>query len=329
MTAPARAFPFRRLAGIIIIVALAAVLWFVWRPRPDDRNLLTGYIQADSFYLSSPISGPVAVVNVVRGQRVAAGDPLFTMDLKILGAARAQAAARTLQADAQIAQQSAAAAQARAQLVAATAQAKEAANDLARDEAAEREAPGSVSRQQIDLARAQAETTAAQRDAAARAIEALTAQIAAARAQVAQDSAALGQTQTQLDQLSAHAPSAGRVEDVLFQPGEWAPADQPVVSLIPDAKVKVRFYVPERELSRYAYGREIRFSCDGCPSGLIARIDFISPSPEYTPPIIYSLTMRDKLVFMVEAQPSDPRMLAPGQPVDVEPVGPTTDVPRR
>ena len=40
---------------------------------------------------------------------------------------------------------------------------------------------------------------------------------------------------------------------------------------------------------------------------------------EYTPPVIYSLETRDKLVFLVEAVPSNPRALVPGQPIDVAP----------
>jgi HlyD family secretion protein len=35
--------------------------------------------------------------------------------------------------------------------------------------------------------------------------------------------------------------------------------------------------------------------------------------------VIYSLDARQKLVFMVEALPSNPRALVPGQPIDVAP----------
>lgn len=318
MTSQAKAFPVRRVVIALVVLAGCLALWLIWRPRLDDRPLLTGYVQADNLYLSSPVSGPVSEVNVVRGQRVAAGARLFTMDVKILAAARAQVAARLAQARAQIAQQTAARAQARAQLIAAQAQASQAADDLARDLAADRSAPGSVAAQQIAAARTLAASTAAQRDAAAQTVQAVTAQITAAGALAAEDTAALGQAQTQLDQLSGAAPSAGRVEDVLFQSGEWAPANQPIVALIPDEKVKIRFYAPAGDLGRYHYGDVVRFSCDGCPRGLKARIDFVSPTPEYTPPIIYSLKMREKLVFMIEAAPSEPGRLSPGQPVDVD-----------
>ena len=47
---------------------------------------------------------------------------------------------------------------------------------------------------------------------------------------------------------------------------------------------------------------------------------FRSPQAEFTPPVIYSRESRDKLVFLVEAAPDRPRELAPGQPVDVDPL---------
>jgi HlyD family secretion protein len=116
------------------------------------------------------------------------------------------------------------------------------------------------------------------------------------------------------------APGPASVEDVFFRPGEWVAANQPVLALLPDSQVKVRFFVPEREVARYRPGRTIRFACDACPSGLSARITYVSPRPEFTPPIIYSRDSRDRLVFMVEALPDRPRRLMPGLPVDVEPL---------
>jgi len=106
----------------------------------------------------------------------------------------------------------------------------------------------------------------------------------------------------------------------MYQPGEWAAANAPVVSLIPDDQIKVRFYVPEAAVNAYPPGTMVAISCDGCASGMTARVDYVAGRPEYTPPIIYSLTTRDKLVFLIEAVPSAPRSLTPGQPIDVRPV---------
>jgi HlyD family secretion protein len=49
-----------------------------------------------------------------------------------------------------------------------------------------------------------------------------------------------------------------------------------------------------------------------------ARISFIAPQAEYTPPVIYSRENRAKLVFLVEARPEAPNpALHPGLPVEV------------
>jgi HlyD family secretion protein len=115
-------------------------------------------------------------------------------------------------------------------------------------------------------------------------------------------------------------PAAGRVDQVYFQVGEWVPANQAIVSIIPDHKVKVRFFVPEAKVSHYRPGQTVHFSCDGCASGLTARIGYVSPDSEFTPPIIFSRDSRERMVFMVEAYPTNPDKLNPGQPVEVEPL---------
>ena len=50
---------------------------------------------------------------------------------------------------------------------------------------------------------------------------------------------------------------------------------------------------------------------------LTARVSFISRTAEYTPPVIYSLEERSKLVFLIEARPEQPDKLRVGQPVSV------------
>ena len=87
----------------------------------------------------------------------------------------------------------------------------------------------------------------------------------------------------------------------------------------------VRFFVPEQAVAAYRPGARVRFRCDGCPDGLGATISYVSPRPEFTPPIIYSREARDRLVFMVEARPENGARLVPGLPVDVYPVGGAAD----
>ena len=125
---------------------------------------------------------------------------------------------------------------------------------------------------------------------------------------------------TRLAYLSPTAPAPARVEEVFYQAGEWTPANQPIVSLLPDDRVRLRFFVPETGVARYRPGRTVRFTCDGCGPTRSAVINYVSPRPEYTPPVIYSRKTRDSLVYLVEARPQDPDRLTPGLPVDVAPI---------
>jgi HlyD family secretion protein len=67
-------------------------------------------------------------------------------------------------------------------------------------------------------------------------------------------------------------------------------------------------------------GQVVLVTCDCCKDRLTAKISYISPQAEYTPPVIYSKENRNKLVFLVEAfpAPEDAVKLHPGQPVDVQ-----------
>jgi HlyD family secretion protein len=103
----------------------------------------------------------------------------------------------------------------------------------------------------------------------------------------------------------------------MYRVGEWVPAGAPVVALLPPGALKLRFFVPEPLLAQASIGRALAISCDGCASGLTAQVRYVSPQAEFTPPVIYSNGSRSKLVFMVEAAPSDTSALKPGQPVDV------------
>ena len=311
---------FRLVIAALGAVGVATLLWYAWAPRSADRTLLSGYIEGDDLYLSAPLAGTVSRIDVVKGQRVVEGAALFAMDPATLTAQAGQSAARSAQARAQIETTRAQADQAGASAAAARAVESQARKDLARYLDLQHANPRAVASQQIDAARAQAQSAIAQRLAAERAAAAQADQIAAARAAVDQATAAQAETGARLGQLSARAPVAGRIEDVFFQRGEWAGANQPVVSLLADDQISIRFFVPEQDVPLYRIGRVVDFSCDGCARGLRARIDYVSPRPEFTPPVIYSRKTRDKLVFQVQARPLGGGTLSPGLPVDVEPL---------
>jgi HlyD family secretion protein len=129
--------------------------------------------------------------------------------------------------------------------------------------------------------------------------------------------ARLNSSQTRLARRKVFSPVDGTVQQIYFRPGEMVPAGRPVLALLPPGNVKARFYVPQAALPTIALGDTVRLRCDGCPDGLTARVSFIARQSEFTPPVIYSLQERSKLVFLIEALPKQPTALRVGQPIDV------------
>lgn len=138
-----------------------------------------------------------------------------------------------------------------------------------------------------------------------------------AKAALQQAQANLDAAQTRLTRRRQLSPVTGSVEEVYYRPGETVQPGKPVVALLPPANLKVRFFSPERELAAIQIGDVVGVSCDSCPTGVTAKVTFIARSAEYTPPVIYSLEERAKLVYLIEARPDDPSKLRVGQPVTV------------
>jgi len=124
-------------------------------------------------------------------------------------------------------------------------------------------------------------------------------------------------SQTRLARRNGFAPVGGTIQQIYFREGEMVPAQRPVLSIMPPGNMKLRFFVPETELTKLAIGDEVKVTCDNCAADLTAKIYFIATTAEYTPPVIYSLDERNKLVYLIQARPSKPDSLRVGQPISV------------
>ena len=107
--------------------------------------------------------------------------------------------------------------------------------------------------------------------------------------------------------------------DTFYLPGELVPAGRPVLSLLSPEQIKIIFFIPQSYLSQLKLAQLVTVTCDNCVSPIKAKIDFIAPQAEYTPPVIYSDALRSKLVYRIEAAPNlnEAIKLHPGQPVNV------------
>ena len=144
-------------------------------------------------------------------------------------------------------------------------------------------------------------------------------QIAAARAQMDAAAAALAEAEIRLGDRAVAARAGGRVERLVRRAGDLAPAGAAVVTLLPPEGIHVRIYVPEPDLASLRIGSRLAVACDGCAQALTAEVSFVAGEAEFTPPVIYAVESRKKLVYLVKARPSAPG-LKPGQPIEARPM---------
>ena len=322
-----------RLSIVVMVILGAGIGWLWWsQQRSTVSPGWQGYAEADYVKVAPIEQGLLTAISVARGDQIARGAPLFTQDDTHERAARDQAARQLAQAEEQLANLEAAmkpteVAQAEANLTDARSTLERARADLQRDEALLRtgySTAQTVDQRRADYKSAQAKAQHAEAALAqARAPMGREREIEAQRAAVAAGRAAVEMAEWRLAQRTVMAPVGGRVADVLAQPGETIAAGAPVVSILPPENIFARFFVPETALSGLHRGDAVWFGCDGCQPGLAGTISFISPTAEYTPPVIYSESTRAKLVYRIEARPRPEQaaLFNPGQPIDVRPIG--------
>jgi len=288
-----------------------------------------GYVEGEFVRVAAPLSGTLLELAVQRGTEVAKEAPLFTLESEQERAARAEAQARVRQAQATLANLEKARrppeiAAARAQLAQAQASLRQSDADLVRTQklVADKFLPPQQRDQALaarDRDRGRVAELTQQLQVAN--LPARSDEIAAANAEVKAASDALAQAQWRVEQKSQTAPVAGLVADTLYRAGEWVAAGAPVVSLLPPANVKLRFYIPETLVGSLRIGDAVTVRCDGCGADIPAKVRFIATQAEFTPPVIYSRENRANLVFLVEAWPDSPNpALHPGLPVEVSPI---------
>jgi len=285
-----------------------------------------GYVEGEYVLLAPLENAQVRSVSVRRGDAVTGGQELATVEGADAEIAVAQSEAALAQAKAQLAdlkqgKRPEEIAVLEAALRSAEAQAAEARRVMTRTE--ELKQKGIATQADLDKAAtsleiAEAAVGKARADLEVAKLPARPEAIEAAQHQVDQAEANLEQAKWRLSQRRIIAPSTGRISDVIRHAGDLAGPAAPILSMLPDGAVKIKFYVREGEFSSIAVGDRLAVRCDGCPDGLTARVSYVAPDPEFTPPVIYSLESRQKLSHLVEAKPEgNAAALQPGQIVDV------------
>lgn len=244
--------------SLCVIAALASAL-ALGACGKKGGDALQGWVEADFIYVSSDEAGRVETLSVREGDKVAKGDPLFSLD-----------------------------------------------DDLQKSDVTVREASVTNAKQAFerasDLLKSAAGTQKNYDDS---------------QAALRTAEANLSWAETRLKRRSQSSPVEGTVHQVYYRIGETVPATRAVVAVLPPSNIKIRFFAPEGRLPTIAIGDKVNVSCDGCEKDLTATVSFIAKNAEYTPPVIYSMEERAKLVFLMEAKPDKPSAFRVGQPVSV------------
>jgi len=302
-----------------------ALLLAACTQKPAD--VFPGYAEGDMVRLSAPLSGTLTRLHVQRGDTVAALAPAFVLEQDSERAARQEAAAQVQRAQDQVADLTlgkrpeelaalrAQGAQAQAALSLSTAERARAARLVADNF----NSPASLDQAQANVARDQARVNELNAQMRLATQGSRSKEIAAAQQQVKAAQAELAQAEWRVNQKTQRIPIAGDVVDLMYREGEWVPQGGAVLTLLPPANIKARFFVPQAVMGRLALGQRVSLQCDGCAAPINAQVSFIAREAEFTSPIIYSKENRAALVFMVEARPTaeDARRLHPGQPLEV------------
>jgi HlyD family secretion protein len=310
----------RRLASLGILVLAAC--------GPAKERPLQGYVEGEYARVGAPFAGTLEKLSVKRGDQIAAGAALFALEQENELAARRQAEEQLKSAQARLDNLKTGKRPPEVQTVEEQLRQAEAARELSLANFKRQESlykSGFISSAALDDARTKLKSD----EASVAQLKASVAtanlpggrpdEIRAAQADAEAAASALAQADWRLSQRAIEAPQAGRVNDTYYVVGDFVPAGNPVVSLLPATNVKIRFYVPEPMLGRLKIGEAVSFACDGCGDAMSATVSFIADRAEFTPPVLYSRENRAKLVFLVEARVAQDiaSRLNPGQPVDV------------
>jgi HlyD family secretion protein len=272
------------------IVALGgAGAWYWWQQQlnalPPYIAAANGRLEAEQVEIATKYAGRIAVVLAREGDTVQAGQVLARMDTAELEAQLQSAKAQVRKAEAEKVA-------AEAQIVQRISDRTFQEQELRRTSTLNRQ--GWATGEKLDdisnrLKQAQAnyDLAAATRDAAAAAITAGQGEVA--------------RLQSQIRDSTLIAPTFGRIQYKLAQPGEVLSAGGRVLTLLDLSDVYMTIFVPARVAGPLGVGDEARVTLDPRPGYVFpAKITFVATEAQFTPKTVETPEEREKLMFRVK-----------------------------
>lgn len=297
------------------------------RAEASAPSGLQGVVEFDDRALGFELGGRVATLSVERGQSLAVGQVVATLDDGLerpaldaraaeLAAARAQL--RLLQAGTRREDIRGV----EAQLTAARASEAVIVRSLERSQrlAAQGAVPvAGIDDLEAQRARARGERGALEERLAAMRNGARSQELAAAQARVDAAAAALSAEEARLARYTLRAQHAGVVLERHVEAGEVAAAGVPVVTVADTNHPYVEVFVPQASVAAVALGAPVAVRVDGDTTRYAGRVEFVGRRMEYTPRFLFSPRERPNLVVRVRVRVDDPGgRLHAGVPATVE-----------
>ncbi|CAN5206958.1 HlyD family efflux transporter periplasmic adaptor subunit [soil metagenome] len=312
------------LGGIAVAVVVAAFLvWQLVKPGglPDGIVSGNGRIEAVEIDVSAKAAGRIRDIVADEGDFVKPGQVVAHMDTDVLLAQRAEAEAQLAQAqnaiqiaESQVTQRQSERAAALATTRQREAELNAARKRLGRSETLAREGATAVQERDDDQARvegahAAVEAARAQMAAVDAAIGTARSQIIGARSNVDAVRATIRRLQADIADSDLKAPTGGRVQYRIAQPGEVVAGGGRVLNLVNLGDVYMTFFLPEAVAGRVGLGSEVRIVLDAAPDLVIpAKVSFVADVAQFTPKTVETASERQKLMFRVKAR-IDPALL--------------------
>jgi membrane fusion protein (multidrug efflux system) len=277
------------LAGLVVVIFAAAVLYTIFRPRPDVWTD-DAYVTVHYATIAPRISGQVFTVPVDDNDVVKTGEVLATLDPRDNETAVASAEAAVARDRSQfdeisanvsrqpsiIEEQQAAVASARASLAFAQADARRYGNLATTGAGTMREHQQADST--LQQGQASLDSAEASLDAARRQLDVLKAQRSAAEAAVRADEAQLEQARLNLSYTQIRAPIDGMVGERSVQVGNYVSPGTTLMTVVPLDQVYIESNYREVALLHVRSGQPVTIHVDAYNIDLKGTVDSVPPA---------------------------------------------------
>ena len=272
------------------IVTLGGVgAWYWWQQQlnalPPYIEKANGRLEAEQVEIATKYPGRIAVVLAKEGDTVQAGAVLARMDTAELEAQLQSAKAQVRKAE--------------AEKVAAEALIVQRISDRTFQEQEFRRTStlnkqGWATGEKLDDISSKLKQAAANYDLAVATRDAAAAAITAGQGEVAR-------LQSQINDSTLVAPTFGRIQYKLAQPGEVLSAGGRVLTLLDLSDVYMTIFVSARVAGPLGVGDDARVTLDPSPGYVFpAKVTFVATEAQFTPKTVETPEEREKLMFRVK-----------------------------